>query len=168
MRKLNQLHKTQNHHVKTIMSATTSSVVALCSVTFLQAYLLVSVFPYAAYIPVHFLHISEEDAGPFAALFATSFMIGRTVSAHLWGLLADIYGRRFVIILSLIGSGAASLWFGLTDSYNQALMARFMTGAWSSIVGVSKTVATELALSDDEETRIVGRAMSMRAVRNPL
>ena len=155
------------------MSATTSSVVALCTVTFLQAYLLVSVFPYAAYIPVHFLHISEEDAGPFAALFATSFMIGRTVSAHLWGLLADIYGRRFVIILSLIGSGVASLWFGLTDSYNQALIARFVTGAWSSIVGVSKTVATELALSDENnthmtETRIVGRAMSMRAVRIPL
>lgn len=149
------------------MTATTSSIVALCSVTFLQAYLLVSVFPYAAYIPVHFLHISEEDAGPFAALFATSFMIGRTVSAHLWGLLADTYGRRFVIILSLIGSGIASLCFGLTDSYNQALIARFMTGAWSSIVGVSKTVATELALDDDQETRIVGRAMSMRAVRIP-
>lgn len=103
-------------------------------------------------------------------------MIGRTVTAHLWGLFADIYGRRFVIILSLIGSGVASLWFGLTDSYNQALIARFMTGAWSSIVGVSKTVATELALAhgDDQnntqmiETRIVGRAMSMRAVRIPL
>lgn len=171
--------------------AAIGSIAALCSVSFLQAYLLVGVFPYAAYLSIYFLKIPAEQAGPYAASFATSFMIGRTVTAHLWGLMADIYGRRFVMILSLVGSGLASLWFGLTDSYSEAIIARGMIGAWNSIVGVSKTVATELAyfdydnknreadaddhedsvLLDNEhvmqkqqlETRIVGRVMSMRA-----
>ena len=43
-----------------------ASIVALCSVTFLQAYLLVGVFPYAAFMAINFLHISEEQAGPYA------------------------------------------------------------------------------------------------------
>lgn len=141
---------------------------------------------------INFLQIQEEQAGPYAALFATSFMIGRTATAHLWGLLADLYGRRFAMICSLAGSGLASLWFGFATSFSQAIIARGMIGALNSIVGVSKTVATELAFYDfDEysnrlengevntddnnyeqeqqqqreqlETRIVGRVMSMRA-----
>ena len=118
-------------------------------------------------------------------------MIGRTVTAHLWGVLADVYGRRLTMILSLVGSGFASLWFGMTSSYSQAIIARGMIGALNSIVGVSKTVASELAFYDFDkcsdqkngeavengnelqlqrqqeqeqlETRIVGRVMSMRA-----
>ena len=141
---------------------------------------------------INFLQIEEEQVGPYAALFATSFMIGRTATAHLWGLLADLYGRRFAMMCSLAGSGFASLWFGFAISYSQAVVARGMMGALNSIVGVSKTVATELAFHDfDEcnnqheygeantdnnnreqeqhlqrehlETRIVGRVMSMRA-----
>eukprot|EP00986_Skeletonema_menzelii_P019171 scaffold27078_cov168-Skeletonema_menzelii.AAC.1 len=146
---------------------------------------------------INFLHISEEQAGPYAgrhlsALFATSFMIGRTAAAHFWAVLADVHGRRLAMILSLAGSGFASLWFGMTNSYTQAIIARGMIGALNSIVGVSKTVASELAFfdfdkcndqnengeavkEDDEhapqqqqqleqlETRIVGRVMSMRA-----
>ncbi len=174
------------------MNSRAASIVALCSVTFLQAYLLVGVFPYAAFMAVNFLQIQEEQAGPYAALFATSFMIGRTATAHLWGLLADLYGRRFAMMCSLAGSGFASLWFGFATSFSQAIVARGMIGALNSIVGVSKTVATELAFYDfDEcnnqleygeadtddnnheeeqqqqreqlETRIVGRVMSMRA-----
>ena len=171
------------------MNERAASIAALCSVTFLQAYLLVGVFPYAAFMAIHFLQIQEEQAGPYAALFATTFMIGRTATAHLWGLLADVYGRRVAMIISLLGSGLASLWFGMTNSYSQAIIARGMIGALNSIVGVSKTVATELAfhnfdkcsnknedrevaVDDNEqhdqqlqqlETRIVGRVMSMRA-----
>ncbi|KAL7435550.1 hypothetical protein ACHAXM_004709 [Skeletonema potamos] len=161
------------------MNERAAGVVALCSVTFLQAYLLVGVFPYAAFMAIQFLQIQEEHAGPYAALFATSFMIGRTMTAHLWGLLADVYGRKFAMMCSLVGSGLASMWFGMANSYNQAIVARGMIGAWNSIVGVSKTVATEFAFHNFDncnnqnvetheqqqqlETRIVGRVMSMRA-----
>ena len=82
---------------------------------------------------------------------------------------------------SLIGSGCASIWFGMTSTYSGlggAIIARGVIGGWNSIVGVTKTLATELAYhdfgdeshQDDEhndqhkqETRIVGLIMSMRA-----
>ena len=98
------------------------------------------------------------------------------------GNLADVYGRRLVLILSLIGSGLASLWFGFASTYRSCLLARGVLGAVNSTVGVTKTLATELAhnFSDDAsrrtntssangrsqdsvETRVVGLVVSMRA-----
>jgi len=98
--------------------------------------------------------ISAEQAGPYATLLTTSFMIGRTCTAHFWGRLADCYGRRFVLLASLIGSGLACLWFGMTTIYGGlcgAVMSRGMLGAWNSIVGVTKTLATELAYFEFDE-----------------
>ena len=140
--------------------------------------------------------ITVETAGPYAALLATSFMIGRTVAAVPWGGLADVYGRKWVLIASLLGSGLSSLWFGMCSRYGGiggAVVARGVMGALNSTVGVSKTMASELAhydFDDDDnsdengevsrlssvspeeqgkgnreqlETRIVGLTMSMRA-----
>lgn len=170
-----------------------------------------SVFPYAAYMavllwnePLTHEHpeerrlstedkITVEDAGPYAALLATSFMLGRTFAALIWGKLADVYGRKWVLLASLFGSGFASLWFGMSTTYSTAVLSRGVIGAWNSVVGVSKTLATELAYHDfgsecgcetnepsslmtssvDQdieqtskeqlETRIVGLSTSMRA-----
>lgn len=126
--------------------------------------------------------ITVEQAGPYAAFLTTSFMIGRTLTAHCWGRLADIYGRRIVSMASLTESGLACIWFGMASTYSGlfgAIIARGVIGAWNSIVGVTKTYATELAYyefdngskthdvnSDQrqkEENRIVGMVMSMRA-----
>eukprot|EP00956_Cyclotella_meneghiniana_P007686 scaffold10316_cov71-Cyclotella_meneghiniana.AAC.2 len=126
--------------------------------------------------------ITVEQAGPYTAVLTTSFMIGRTSTAHFWGRLADIYGRRIVLMVSLTGSGLACIWFGMTSTYSGlfgAVIARGVIGAWNSIVGVTKTYATELAYHEfdngikthdvvnsdqrqKQENRIVGIVMSMR------
>jgi MFS family permease len=132
-----------------------TSVAIICMVSFIQAYLLVNIFPYQPYMTVFLWNhqypnksITAEQAGPYAAFLTTSFMIGRTITAHYWGRLADIYGRRMVLMTSLIGSGLACIWFGMTATYGGlfgAVMARGVIGAWNSIVGVTKTLASELA-----------------------
>ncbi|KAL3794746.1 hypothetical protein HJC23_012756 [Cyclotella cryptica] len=132
-----------------------TSVAILCTVSFIQSYLLVNIFPYQAYMSVYLWNrqhpekaITVEQAGPCAAFLTTSFMIGRTLTAHYWGRIADIYGRRLVLIATLIGSGWACLWFGMTSRYGGwfgAVAARGVIGGWNSIVGVIKTLATELA-----------------------
>ncbi|KAL7521596.1 hypothetical protein ACHAWX_006275 [Stephanocyclus meneghinianus] len=134
------------------------SVAILCTVSFIQSYLLVNIFPYQAYMSVYLWNrqyiekaITVEQAGPYAAFLTTSFMIGRTLTAHYWGRIADICGRRLILITSLIGSGWACLWFGMTIQYGGwfgAVAARGAIGAWNSIVGVIKTLATELAYYD--------------------
>ena len=94
------------------MAKQSISVAIICLVSFIQAYLLVNIFPYQAYMSVYLYNnahpdkpITVEQAGPYAAVLRTSFMIGRTSTAHFWGRLADIYGRRIVLMVSLTGSG---------------------------------------------------------------
>ena len=106
--------------------------IALCSVTLVQAYLLVSVFPYSAYLVVHLCKdVTIEEAGPYAASLATAFMLGRTIASQFWvrrlakgyrlckrashsplkvkqGNLADVYGR------SSSHSLADRKWFGIS------------------------------------------------------
>lgn len=140
-----------------------ASTAALCAAAFAQAYLLVNVFPYAAYMSVFLLNgrasttvgrVAVEDAGRYAALLASSFMVGRTVASVPWGVLADARGRRAALIASLACSGCASLWFGTATRYGGwagAVAARGCMGAANAIVGVTKTVASELAFHDFDE-----------------
>ena len=80
----------------------------------------------------------------------------------------------------MIGSGCVCIWFGVASTYGGlrgTVIARGVSGGWNSIVGVTKTLAIELAYHDvsesmhrcedndryKQETRVVGLIMSMRA-----
>lgn len=54
--------------------------VALCFCMLTHSYLLISVFPYSGFLAIHLLNLrlqSEDSAGPYAGLIASSFMAGR-------------------------------------------------------------------------------------------
>ena len=55
-------------------------------------------------------------------------MVGRTFSAYPFGKIADIYGRKFVLVFSLIVSAIGSLAFGFSTSYSMAVAVRFLMG----------------------------------------
>mmetsp|Transcript_57798 Transcript_57798/g.172521 ORF Transcript_57798/g.172521 Transcript_57798/m.172521 type:complete len:547 (-) Transcript_57798:118-1758(-) len=142
-----------------------ASTVALCSCTFIQAYLLISVFPYAGYLVIELVSgLDEESAGSYAGLIASSFMLGRTFSSYLWGIYADRYGRRNALILSLILSGFFSLLFGVSQNFWSAMVTRFFLGFSNGIQGTAKTLVTELAYGDEKlETRGTGLVIGMRS-----
>ena len=63
-------------------------------------------------------------------------MVGRAISAYQFGKIADIYGRKFVLVLSLIVSAIGSLAFGLSTSYAMAVSVRFVMGKYVSLLHV--------------------------------
>ena len=73
-----------------------------------------------------------ENAGTYAGLLVSLFMIGRTLTTHLWGILADAYGRRWTLLVSLVLSLMGSIDFGMTSTYFGAVVARFVLGACNS------------------------------------
>ena len=92
-------------------------------------------------------HITPETAGPYAGLLASSFMAGRTLSSYPWGRLADVYGRKCVLLSSLTLSAVFSLLFGMSQSFRAAMLWRFLLGLSNGIVGTVKTVVSEFAAS---------------------
>ena len=69
---------------------------------------------------------NEENAGYYAGLLASSFMIGRSLTAYAWGKAADTYGRRTIMFASLLSAILFSLLFGLSTSFTLALLWRFL------------------------------------------
>jgi MFS family permease len=138
---------------------------ALCACSFINAYLMISVFPYAGFMVMSLMQsVTVDNAGTYAGLITSSFMAGRTLSAYMWGKAADIYGRVFVLNSCLFLSAIFSLLFGMASSFHGALVWRFCLGFANGIISTTKTTATELADGNDIiERRTMGLVIGMRS-----
>jgi len=141
------------------------SLVALCVGSFTNGYLTISVFPYAGFLVMHTIpSTTEESVGTLAGFLASSFMVGRTLTAYSWGRASDRYGRKFVLTLTLVLSAVCSLGFGMATTFRSAMLWRFWQGVSNAILGSTKTVATEISKgSEKKEHRAMGTVIGMRS-----
>ncbi len=64
----------------------------------------------------------------FSGALMSSYFIGYTIGQIPWGYLADRWGSRRTITLSVIGIASSSVVFGLTFNFWQAIASRFLSG----------------------------------------
>ena len=86
-------------------------------------------------------------------LLGSSGMLGMALGAALAGMIADRYGRRSVITMTLILFGTASLLSGFAINYSMLLILRFLTGFG---LGGELPAASTL-ISEFSPTRVRGR-----------
>ncbi len=155
--------KDQESEGSVSVSGHMASTIALCLCTLTHSWLLISVFPYSGFMAIALIPAAnEENAGNYAGLLASSFMLGRTLSSYSWGKVADIYGRVVVLQASLIMSCVFTLLFGLSRTFLLAMLWRFLLGFGNGVIGTAKTVVSELAKGDELlETRGMGLVMGM-------
>jgi nitrate/nitrite transporter NarK len=58
----------------------------------------------------------------------SAYFVGYTLGQVPWGLLADRYGSRRVMVSSILGIASASMFFSLSQTFTQAAVARFLAG----------------------------------------
>lgn len=71
--------------------------------------------------------ISSTDLiapGYYAGLLSSGFMVGRIFSSNFWGLVADRYGSRFVLVSGLVATAILSIAFGFSKTFIFALVCR--------------------------------------------
>ena len=141
----------------------TTVILSLCS--FMNAYLMISMFPYSGFMVINLLPgTTVDNVGGYAGILASSFMIGRTLTSYMWGKAADVYGRVFVLEWTLLMAGIFSLLFGTSKSLTSALVWRFCAGMSNGTLSATKTMATEVSFGDDAlERRIMGIVVGMRS-----
>ena len=104
-----------------------------------------SLYPFIAFMVVDLgLVDSINQAGAYAGYIAGVFMTGRFCSAVLWGIIADKWGRKPVMVIGVISIGAMSIMFGLARSFEVAILSRFLMGFMNAIVPIGKTLVAEL------------------------
>ncbi|PON89738.1 Major facilitator, partial [Trema orientale] len=82
---------------------------------------------------------TEKDIGYYAGFVGSSFMFGRFLTSFLWGILADRYGRKPVIIFGTFSVVIFSSLFGLSTNIWMAVSMRLLLGSCCGILGPSST-----------------------------
>ncbi|XP_048225819.1 protein ZINC INDUCED FACILITATOR-LIKE 1 isoform X6 [Ricinus communis] len=95
----------------------------------------------------------EEDIGYYAGYVGSAFMLGRALTSVLWGVIADRYGRKPVIVFGMIAV-LVILDIGLTcefhlsnsasTSFWMAISLRFLLGSLCGILGPMRAYASEV------------------------
>ncbi|KAL2895677.1 hypothetical protein RDABS01_000675 [Bienertia sinuspersici] len=105
-----------------------------------------SIFPFLYYMVRDFnIAKREEDVSFYAGFEGSAFMVGRTMTAMLWGVVADRYGRKPVMILSTFAVVVFNTMFGLSTNYWMALTSRLLLGAFCGTLGPMRAYATEVS-----------------------
>lgn len=68
--------------------------------------------------------IDSLAPGYYAGLLSSGFMIGRIFSSNFWGVVADRYGSRFVLVCGLVATAVLSIAFGYSKHFAFAFTCR--------------------------------------------
>ncbi|XP_059653701.1 protein ZINC INDUCED FACILITATOR-LIKE 1-like isoform X1 [Cornus florida] len=104
-----------------------------------------SLFPFL-YFMIRDFHIAkrEEDIGYYAGYVGSSFMLGRALTSVFWGIVADRYGRKPVIIMGTFTVVIFNTLFGLSVNFWMAIATRFLLGSFNGLLGPIKAYASEI------------------------
>ncbi len=78
------------------------------------------------------------------AMLGSAYSVMQFIFAPLWGALSDRIGRRPVLLVSLLGSTAAYLLFGLSDSFNGILLSRALAGFFAANISTAQAYMSDI------------------------
>ncbi|KAH9545527.1 hypothetical protein CY35_12G052400 [Sphagnum magellanicum] len=129
-----------------------------------------SLYPFL-YFMVQDLHItkSDEEIGFYAGLLGASLLVGRALTAVQWGIAADKYGRKPVMVLSLISVMVFHTLFGLSKNFWMALATRFLLGSFNGMHGAVKAYTSEISNQQHQALGIsmVGTSWGLALIIGP-
>ncbi|KAJ0021587.1 hypothetical protein Pint_31614 [Pistacia integerrima] len=104
-----------------------------------------SLFPFL-YFMIRDFNIAEreEDIGFYAGFVGSSFMVGRALTSVFWGVVADRYGRKPIILIGTFSVVVFNALFGLSTNFWMALSMRFLLGCFNSLLGTIRAYASEV------------------------
>ncbi|KAI6676712.1 hypothetical protein NL676_037508 [Syzygium grande] len=86
----------------------------------------------------------EEDIGYYAGCVGCSFLFGRGLMSIFWGIVADRYGRKPVIIMGTMVVVIFNTLFGLSVNFWMAIVVRFLLGSLNGLLVPIKAYASEI------------------------
>ncbi|XP_072975084.1 protein ZINC INDUCED FACILITATOR-LIKE 1-like isoform X1 [Typha angustifolia] len=104
-----------------------------------------SLFPFL-YFMIRDLNIAkrEEDIGFYAGFVGAAFMFGRALTSVHWGIAADRYGRKPVVVIGILAVIIFNTLFGLSVNYWMAITTRLLLGACNGLLGPIKAYSIEV------------------------
>lgn len=98
---------------------------------------------------------SDSTVSQQAGLLAAAFTFAQFLTAFMWGRMADneLFGRKRVILVGLLGTAIGSLGFGFSKSFAVAMFWRAVGGMLNGNMGVMRTMISEIVKEKKFQSR---------------
>lgn len=80
----------------------------------------------------------DSDIAFWTGILVATFFLTQFLTAILWATVADRHGRRFVLVVSLLGSAVTCVIFGTCRTLEEAVCVRLLQGVFAGAVGVAR------------------------------
>ena len=121
-------------------------------------------------LPIFPFYAERVGASPTAITWTMSaFTLGQAVATPIWGRISDAYGRRFVLILTLIGSAASYVWLAMADDLLTVIASRVFGGLMAGNIATAFAYVTDITTEAERPAGLgkVGAAMGLGFVFGP-
>ncbi|CAL4988679.1 unnamed protein product [Urochloa decumbens] len=129
-----------------------------------------SLYPFL-YFMIRDFHIAKtvEDIGFYAGFVGASYMFGRALTSILWGMLADRFGRKPVIVVGIFTGLVFNTLFGLSVHYWMAIATRFLLGSFNGLLGPIRAYVVEVCRPEHQAIglSLVSTAWAMGLIIGP-
>ncbi|KAG9124286.1 hypothetical protein FRC07_012128 [Ceratobasidium sp. 392] len=120
------------------------------SITMMGEFLSANVSAPWALFMVKGFGVDVADIGLWTGILISVFFITQFATSLLWASIAERFGRRLVLFISLVGSGLTCIAFGTSKSLAFALATRLLQGVFGGAVGVARGSVTSISDSTNE------------------
>ncbi|TIA86459.1 hypothetical protein E3P99_03672 [Wallemia hederae] len=127
--------------------------ITLLSFSMLSEFLSASVSAPFIFVMVSTFSVTHNDeslVGYYTGILGAAFFLSQFITALMWTNIADRYGRRLTLFVSLFGNALATSLFGTCRSLGEAICVRLLQGLFSGAIGVSRSTVKEITDSTNE------------------
>ena len=138
-------------------------ILLLCYARLVEPIAFFSIFPFINQMIWEIGHFKQADVGFYSGLIESLFSLTQMLVMISWGRAADRFGRKPVLVFSLVGVAMATSTFGLSRAIWQMIVFRCLAGVFAGTVVTVRSMITE-----NSTPKTQARAFSFFAVAGNL
>lgn len=118
-------------------------ILVLCYARWVEPVAFFSIFPYVNQMAQENGHLADADVGFYSGLIESLFSLTQMIVMIFWGLAADRFGRKPVLVFSLVGVSCATALFGTATTIAQMITYRCLAGFFAGTIVTVRTMISE-------------------------
>ncbi|KAK4229149.1 protein zinc induced facilitator-LIKE 1 [Podospora fimiseda] len=118
-------------------------ILVLCYARCVEPVAFFSIFPYLNEMVQENGNLPVEDIGFYSGVIESLFSLTQMLVMIFWGRTADRFGRKPVLVLSLIGVSLATTLFGTAKTIPQMIFYRCLAGVFAGTIVTIRTMISE-------------------------
>ncbi|KAK3990338.1 protein zinc induced facilitator-LIKE 1 [Cladorrhinum sp. PSN332] len=118
-------------------------IIVLCYARWVEPVAFFSIFPYINQMAQENGNLADADVGFYSGLIESLFSLTQMLVMIFWGRASDRFGRKPILVTSLIGVSLATTLFGTARTIAQMIAYRCLAGVFAGTIVTIRTMISE-------------------------